>query len=71
MASLFEHSVSRPHHEGASVRGRSIPPDPATLEMAHAAKCELAEKTLRLFGSMAGLSRTASCLKQMIRKLRA
>ena len=52
MASLFEHSVSRPHHEGASVRGRSIPPDPATLEMAHAAKCELAEKTLRLFGSL-------------------
>ncbi len=52
MASLFEHSVSRPHHEGASVRGRSIPSDPATLEMAHAAKCELAEKTLRLFGSL-------------------
>src|SRR5260370_569829 len=52
VASLFEHSVSRPHHEGASVRGRSIPPDPATLEMAHAAKCELAEKTLRLFGSL-------------------
>jgi signal peptidase I len=52
VASLFEHSDSRPHHEGASVRGRSIPPDPATLEMAHAAKCALAEKTLRLFGSL-------------------
>jgi Peptidase S24-like len=34
------------------VRGRSIPPDAATLEMAHAAKCELAQKTLRLFGSL-------------------
>ncbi len=34
------------------MRGHSIPPDPATLEMAHAAKCELAEKTLRLFGSL-------------------
>ena len=52
MASLVEHCVSRPHHEGASVRGRSIPPDPAALEIAHAAKCELAEKTLRLFGSL-------------------
>src|SRR5258707_8262864 len=52
VASLFEHSVSRQHHEGASVRGHSIHPDPASLEMAHAAKCELAEKTLRLFGSL-------------------
>ena len=52
MASLFEHSVSRTHHEGASVKGRSIPPDHAAPEIAHAAKCELAEKTLRLFGSL-------------------
>jgi len=52
VASLFECSVSRRHDEGASVTGRSIPPDPGTLEMAHAAKCELAEKTLRLFGSL-------------------
>jgi signal peptidase I len=52
VASLFEHSVSRPHHEGASVRGRSSPPDHAAPEIVHAAKCELAEKTLRLFGSL-------------------
>jgi len=52
VASLFEYCVSRPHHEGASVRWRSIPPDHAALEIAHAAKCELAQKTLRLFGSL-------------------
>jgi signal peptidase I len=34
------------------VRGRSIPPDHAAPEIVHAAKCELAEKTLRLFGSL-------------------
>jgi len=52
VASLFEFSVLKPHHERASVRGRSLPSDHAALEIAHAAKCELAEKTLRLFGSL-------------------
>ena len=52
LASLLEYSVSRPHHDGARVRGRSNPPVHATLEIAHAVKCELAEKTLRLFGSL-------------------
>ena len=52
MASLFEHSVSRTNHEGASVKGRSVPRAHASAEILHAAKCHLAEKTLRLFGSL-------------------
>lgn len=51
VASLLEHSVSRRHHESVGVRGCSIPDHPAP-EIVHAAKCELAEKTLRLFGSL-------------------
>ena len=52
MASLLRRSVSRRHHEGVGVRGRSSPHDHAAPEIVHAAKCELAEKTLRLFGSL-------------------
>jgi signal peptidase I len=52
VASLFEYGAWRPPHQGKTVNGRSLHGGHSADEIAHAAKCELAEKTLRRFGSL-------------------
>jgi hypothetical protein len=52
MSSLSQYRVWRPPHQGKTVNGRSLDTGHSTAEITHAAKCELAEKTLRLFGSL-------------------
>jgi signal peptidase I len=52
VASLSQYGVWRPLHQGKTVNGRSLHGGHSTAEIAHAAKCELAEKTLRRFGTL-------------------
>jgi signal peptidase I len=52
VASLSQYGVWRPPHQGKTVNGRSLHGGHSTAEIAHAAKCELAQKTLRRFGSL-------------------
>jgi hypothetical protein len=52
MSSLSQYRVWRPPHQRKTVNGRSLHGGHSTAEVAHAAKCELAEQTLRLFGSL-------------------
>jgi len=52
MSLLFSNMVRRPPLQGETVNGRSLHGGHSTAEIAHAAKCELAEKTLRRFGSL-------------------
>jgi signal peptidase I len=52
VASLSQYGVWRTPHQGKTVNVRSLYGCHSTAEIAHAAKCELAEKTLRRFGSL-------------------
>ena len=53
ISSLFQHGVWPRMHHAESVNEHCMPPGGLSpAEIAHAAKCELAEKTLRLFGSL-------------------
>jgi signal peptidase I len=52
VASLSQYGAWRPPHQGKAVNRRSLHGGHSAAEIAHAAKCELAEKTLRRFGSL-------------------
>lgn len=53
ISSLFQYGVWPRIHHGERVNEHCMPPGGLSpAEIAHAAKCELAEKTLRLFGSL-------------------
>jgi len=52
MSSLSQYRVWRPPHQGKTVNGCSLHAGHSRAEITHAAKCELAEKTLRRFGSL-------------------
>jgi hypothetical protein len=51
-ASRFQRGVSRPQCEGGKVSEHQVSRDNGTLEIVQAAKCELAENALRVFGSL-------------------
>jgi signal peptidase len=52
VASLSQYGVRRPPLQGKTMNARSLHADHSTAEIVHAAKCELAEKALRRFGSL-------------------